>query len=279
MTTKPVTLPQSPASAPRLTPLPDPIKPPDMVTQLPDMARANLILEEWFMDRPDVLVAGDGYLCRHAGHARRGLRPDCMVAFALTIPPAEIVESNGYTISEIGQPPDFVLEIGSGSTGVNDDTVKRARYASYGVGEYWRFDRTGGRFHNTALAGDRLLPSGEYDPLPITTMPDGIVRGYSPALDLELRWVAGRLRFWDPVTREYLPDLVEAKAQTAAERTAREQAEEQATAERTAREQAEEQATAERTAREQAEEQATAERTAGSRLRNKRPPSARPGAG
>ncbi len=225
MTTKPASPPQSPPTAPRLTLLPDPPRPLDMATQMPDVARAHLILDEWFIDRLDVLVSGDGYLCRHAGHARRGVRPDCLVALGLTIPTEEIEMSNGYTISEVGKSPDFVLEIASESTGTYDCTVKRTRYAGYGVGEYWRFDRTGGRFYDAALAGDRLLPNGEYEPIPVETMPDGVIRGYSVALGLELRWVEGRLRFWDPVAREYLPDLAEAKAQIAAERAARQQAE------------------------------------------------------
>ena len=36
------------------------------------------------------------------------------------------------------------------------------------------------------------------------------------ALGLELRWQERMLRFWDPVTGEYLPDLIESRAQTAA---------------------------------------------------------------
>ena len=56
-----------------------------------------------------------------------------------------------------------------------------------------------------------------YQPVELTTEPDGEVRGYSPALNLYLCWNSTdrletgeyRLRFWDPVTEKYLPDPLE----------------------------------------------------------------------
>lgn len=253
MTTTRTTIPPPDAAAPadtpprpRLTPLPDPPWEPDMVTQLPHVARIHTILADWFRHRPDVLVAGEGYLCQAAGEARRSPHPDCMVALGLSIPPEEIEMANGYTISEIGQPPDFVLEVASESTGKRDYTVKRDQYAALGVTEYWRFDRTGGRFHDAALAYDRLTPDGQYELMPLAEQPDGSVRGYSPALRLELRWESNWLYFWDPTTREYLPDLTEAKTQLAA-------ANRRADAEAVARRLAEYRANAETAARQQAE--------------------------
>ena len=245
---------------PRLTPLPDPPWEPDMVTQLPHVARIHLILADWFRHRPDVLVAGEGYLCPSPGAARRSPHPDCMVALGLSIPPEEIEMANGYTISEVGQPPDFVLEVASESTGKRDYTVKRDQYAALGVAEYWRFDRTGGRFHDAALAYDRLTPAGRYELMPLDEQPDGSVRGYSPVLRLELRWESNWLYFWDPTTREYLPDLTEAKTQLEAanrradaEALARRLAEYRADAETAARQQAEALAGEETAARQQAE--------------------------
>ena len=47
---------------PRLTLLPDPPHPPDMVNQLPDITRAQDILGYRYRHRPDVLVCGDAYL-------------------------------------------------------------------------------------------------------------------------------------------------------------------------------------------------------------------------
>ena len=219
-TTPTVALPYPPPTRrPRLTQLPDPPQRP-VATQSPYTARAHLILEARFRERLNTLVMQEGYLCRHAGEARSAPVPDCIVAFDLPIPPAEIIAANGYIISEIGKPSDFVLEVASRSTGTRDYTTKRTLYAAYGVVEYWRFDPTGGDFHDAPLAGDRLV-DGEYQPIPIYAMPGGGFRGYSAALDLELRWENGRLRFWDPATREYLPDLIESRAQTDAAITQR----------------------------------------------------------
>ncbi len=245
MTTKPAAQPPPAGQRPPLTPLPDPILPPDMLEQLPHVSRTFLILDDHYILRPDVFVGGEGYLCYHPGEARQGPRPDCIVAFGVAFPPAEITAANGYTISEIGKPPDFVLEVASKSTGRRDYLEKREIYAGFGVVEYWRFDHTGGRYHDAALAGDRLV-DGRYEPIPVETGADGIIRGYSSVLELELHWYESRLRFWNPATGEYLPDLTEAKAQ-------REEAERQAEDERTARRQAEAQIEDERIARRQAE--------------------------
>ncbi len=208
----------------RLTELPDPPRIPDMTTQLPDIARALYTLEEHFRSHGDVVVMGNGYLCQDASDVRRAPYPDLLLAFGMPVSPAEVVASNGYTIGEIGKPPDFVLEVASASTGRRDYTEKREIYASYGVGEYWRFDHTGGQFHDAALAGDRLTPDGSYDPIPVDTAEDGSTRGLSAVLGLELRWVAGAIRFWNPATVEYLPDLAEAKAQRDAALDARDAA-------------------------------------------------------
>ena len=208
-----------------LTRLPDPPKPPDAMQQFPHVSNAYAILDDYYRDRPDVLVGGEGYLCYDASDIRRAPKPDCLIAFDVAIPPASIIDANGYVISEIGKPPDFVLEVASESTGRRDYTVKRDIYAGYLVGEQWRFDPTGGRYHDAPLAGDRLV-NGELVPIPVVTGADGILRGYSEALGLELHWDNGILRFWDPTTSEYLPGLTEAKSQRDAEAAARQAAEE-----------------------------------------------------
>ena len=210
MTTKPIAETAPDGAHPKLTPLPDPPKRPDAMKQRRNLATSDQVLRSHYRNRPDVLVSGDGYLCYEARDARRSPRPDCIVAFNLSIPPERIEEeANGYVISEIGKPPEFVLEIASETTGRRDYTDKREIYARLQVGEYWRFDRTGGRYHDVALAGDRLV-NGVYVPIPVEESADGISRGYSPALDLELHWYFRRLRFWNPATGEYLPDLIEA---------------------------------------------------------------------
>ena len=101
------------------------------------------------------------------------------------------------------------------STGRRDYTVKRVGYAGYGVREYWRFDHTGGRYHDAALAGDRLV-AGVYEPLPIHEESDDLKWGHSAVLGLDLCWDEGQLRFYDPVAGEYLPTAVELQARRAA---------------------------------------------------------------
>ena len=195
-------------------------------------------------------VAGNGYLCRRRSDFPRCPYPDLMIAFNIDL---EIVTiANGYVIEEVGKPPDFVLEVASESTARNDYTIKRITYARLGVPEYWRFDYTGGQHYNAPLAGDRLSESGIYQPIPLTTEPDGVIWGYSEALGLSLCWVAGRLRYWDRVRGRYLPDSTETEARAEAEAA-------RAEAEARARNAAEARAEAESHARNAAEARAEAE--------------------
>ena len=157
-----------------------------------------------------MLVNGNGYLCFNTRDRSALIVPDCVVAFG--VDPVAITERNGYVIDEVGKPPEFALEVASESTGRMDYTVKPGLYAHMGVSEYWRFDRTGGQFHDQPLAGD-LLVDGAYQPMELNTDADGVIWGRSPVLGLDLCWVRGRLRFYDPVAEEYLPDLMEALAQ------------------------------------------------------------------
>ncbi len=237
--------PPPPGEFAHLEPLPDPPRIPDMQQHLRIVA-FDSILRAYFAPRADVLISGQGYLRHAAGNDAERLAPDCVVAFGVN--PAAIVARNGYVIGEVGQPPDFVLEVASRSTGRRDYTVKRAGYAGYGVGEYWRFDPTGGRYHDVALAGDRLV-AGEYEPLRIHEEPDGLKWGHSPVLGLDLCWDQGQLRLYDPVAGAYLPTAPELRAQWDAERAARRVAEDRAAG-------AEDRAAAERAARRVAEDRA-----------------------
>ncbi len=194
----------------RVQQLPDPPRPPDAMYQFPHVTTAFYILDDHFRERPDVLVSGEGYLRRDASDSAGWVNPDCVVAFG--VDPASIRNRNGYVISEVGKPPDFVLEVASASTGRADYTTKRDIYAQYGVVEYWRFDATGGEYHDAALAGDRLV-EGVYEPITIQRELGGQVWGRSPTLGLDLCWEFGELRFFDPRTGEYLPGLAEAKSQ------------------------------------------------------------------
>ena len=209
-----------------LEPLPDPPKEPDMQQRMSTKA-IDKILDLHFAHRDDVLICGDGYLRREAGNATEQLAPDCVVAFGVN--PAGIVARNGYVISEVGKPPDFVLEVASRSTRQRDYTVKREGYAGYGVREYWRFNRSGGRSHYPSLAGDALV-GDKYEPLPIHRDPDGLVWGYSEVLDLEVCWDRGEPRFRDPHTKEFLPTPEDERARREAAESERAAAESRAAA-------------------------------------------------
>ena len=118
--------------------------------------------------------------------------------------------------------------MGSPSTGRYVYTEKRETYAEYGVGEYWRFDHSGGKYHDAPLAGDRLV-NGEYEPIEIVDEADGRHRGYSETLGLEFWWIrdespgwnTGELRFRDPVSGEFLQTYEEIQDTVESERAAR----------------------------------------------------------
>ena len=164
-----------------------------------DSATGSLIIH--FGDSPDVIVANEVPL-RSRLPVRGAVRiPDLMVIFGAD---RELMElQRGYEIALQGKAPDFVLEVASHTTGVVDYTAKRSDYESYGALEYWRFDPTGGEYHDAPLAGDRLI-DGRYRPIAVETMEDGEIRGYSEALGLYLCWTNGELRFYDPAARAYL---------------------------------------------------------------------------
>ena len=148
-------------------------------------------------------------------------------------------------ISEVGKPPDFVLEVASRSTGRRDYTVKREGYAGYGVREYWRFDHTGGEFHDAPIAGD-ILVGDKYEPIEIYEGSEGLLWGHSAVLGLDLCWDDGELRLRDPLTGDFLPTPEELQSESEAahisaeaERAARETAEARTESERAARQSAE----------------------------------------
>ncbi len=203
----------------RYTLLPDPPDPTDM-TQHKYITEIDTILRTRYGGRADVYIDGQGYLCYRTTELM--FAPDCIISFGVD---AEALEdANGYTISEVGKPPDFVLEVASQSTGRRDYTEKRVGYERLLVGEYWRFDNTGGEYHDRALAGD-LLVDGRYVDIELHVEADGMIWGHSPALGLDLCWDNGRLRFYDPVAGEYLRSHSEAEAERIAAEAERASAE------------------------------------------------------
>ena len=203
--------------------LPDPPKTHDMQQYNHyHLAAIGNTVYRHFANQPDVLVSGEGYLCFDRNQPQSEWRyPDLVVV--LGVDPDAISENNGYEINDVGKPPDFVLEVASPSTGRADYTTKRVDYAAFGVSEYWRFDYSGGLYHDAPLAGD-LLVNGQYEPKQLSADHPGkmmgILSGYSTALDLCLCWDSGKLRFYDPKADEFLMDpteletaLIEAQAE------------------------------------------------------------------
>ncbi len=174
---------------------------------------------ELYMGNPETtIVLGEvpvGWTPRQSAGIRR---PDLLIAD--NINRAIIIEQWGYAIEQQGKPPDFVLEVASATTGENDYTNKRRDYESYGIPEYWRFDPSGGEYHDTALAGDGL-ENGVYQPIEIEWLDEDRCRGYSEFLGLYVCWEYGELRWYNPRTESYLrthADEVERADQAEAER-------------------------------------------------------------
>ena len=132
---------------------------------------------------------------------RENRKPDLIVTFDCDRD--LLIRQKGYSILAQGKPPDFVLEVASESTGVVDYTDKRRDYAACGIPEYWRFDPSGGFFHEVALAGDRLV-EGEYQPIEIQVVGDRTYRGYSEVLGLWVYWDERQLRWFDPKSEQFL---------------------------------------------------------------------------
>ena len=164
-------------------------------------------------------VGGEWYVVRQPRMPTLGRRiPDLFIAFDTD--PELYLESNGYIISEQGKPPDFVMEVGSRTTGRMDVGAKRDDYASLRIPEYWRFDETGGRFQGAPLAGDRLV-GAEYEPIAIDTLEEGVHQGYSAVLGVNIRWVRGQLEWHDPRTGRPIPGLEDQMRAREEERRAR----------------------------------------------------------
>ena len=231
----------------------EPVLKPDAMQQNPPLHEILGLLASRFtafQRRPDVFLEANTILCYDPDDLNVRVSPDVYLAFGVDAD--AIRERKLYLPWEAGKPPDWVLEVASVSTGRGDVGRKREIYARIGVPEYWRFDPKDGAYHGAKLAGDRLV-AGRYEPIELTTAPDGILKGYSEVLGLSLCWDENWPRLYDPVTHTYLETWQQ-------ERTARRVAETQAAveqaerlAERASRQAAENRTAVERAAREVAE--------------------------
>ncbi len=187
---------------------------PDGEYQAPIFRRVVGPVEVHFGNVPGAHVNGNTFLYYVEGDPRRSVSPDCYVVFDLSESELEtfsIYRNNTYLLWEVGKPPDFVLEIASPSTGREDTGRKRDLYAEIGVPEYWRYDATGGDFYGEPLVGEYLV-DGEYRRFELRYEADGSVWSHSDALNLDLWWIDGELRYWDPVGEKWLLNHLEEKS-------------------------------------------------------------------
>ena len=204
------------------------LKPEAMDQEQPIHAILSLLASRFtnFGQRPDTFLSSNTIICYDPRDLNVRVSPDVYLAFGVDT--QAIRQRKLYLPWEVGKPPDWVLEIGSASTGREDVGRKRDLYAHIGVPEYWRFDPTEeSDYHGVKLAGDRLV-DGRYEPIPLTTAPDGLLKGHSAVLGLSLCWDNGWPRFYDPATGTYLESWQEvwdareaAEAQAAVEQAGR----------------------------------------------------------
>lgn len=186
--------------------------PPDHMDQFNEIDEIMALFRARFTDfgeRPDVFLNRETFICYDPNHLNVRVSPDIYLAFGVDA--RAITPRRLYLPWEVGKPPDFALEVASQSTGREDVNRKPGIYAAIGIPEYWRFDPSGGRYHGTALYGG-LLDNGAYRPVDLTTEPDGILKGYSPALELSLCWDEGWPRLYDPATGDYLKNWRQERA-------------------------------------------------------------------
>lgn len=199
--------------------------PPDHMEQRREIYEVIGLLTARFTDfdrRPDVFLDTDTNVCYDPTNLNARVAPDVYIAFGVD---AEAIRPRQlYLPWEVGKVPDWVLEIASESTRRVDLVRKPLIYAQIGVPEFWRFDPTGGRYYRFQLDGMRLV-NGEYQPIELTTEPDGILKGYSEVLGLSLAWDEGWPRFYDPATGKYLQNWRQDREALRAEREERAAAE------------------------------------------------------
>ena len=156
-------------------------------------------LANHFIHRDDVFVAGDLLVYYRMNDNATRVAPDVFVVFGA----AGKHFRDSWIVWREGKAPDFVMEVASPSTWRRDAAEKRDIYAEMGVSEYWRFDPTGEHF-TPQLVGERLS-DGEYHQIPLETEGDGIIRGHSAVLGLDICVRPGlELRLYDPESGQWL---------------------------------------------------------------------------
>ncbi|HYV36931.1 MAG TPA: Uma2 family endonuclease [Gemmataceae bacterium] len=161
-------------------------------------------LQWWFAADKMAYVSGNLLVFYEPGNRRRHLAPDVFVVKG--VPNRK---RNHYLIWEEGKGLDAVIELTSQSTREEDIDDKKWLYRDVlRVGEYFLFDPRA-EYLNPPLQGFRLV-GGDYVPIEP-------VEGRLPSevLGLHLERQGTQLRFWNPVTNQYLPTMEERERQQA----------------------------------------------------------------
>src|SRR5579862_8545157 len=119
-------------------------------------------LEYFFVDRPDVEVAGNNFLYWEEGNPKARISPDCYVVFGV-----EKRLRDSYKVwEEGGHLPSVVFEFTSKKMRYEDMRKKRPLYEQMlKVAEYFQFDPTGD-YLKPRLQGLRLR-DGVYEAIPL----------------------------------------------------------------------------------------------------------------
>ena len=176
---------------------PEPVE--DGMQQEPPIDRIGHLLRQRYEDRPDVFISGGVFVSYDVTDGNRRVRPDLFIAFDVDNAGIRYNLPN-FWIWEIGKAPDFVMEVASPSTAVNDLGWKRELYQQLGIQEYWRFDPTGGELYGKPITGERLV-AGSYEEYELQYGDDGSVRGHSKLLGVVFHWNGEEFDALDPTTR------------------------------------------------------------------------------
>ena len=182
--------------------------------QLYAMIDAITTLRERYASQEDVHVGGDLLIYYRMNDNETRVAPDVFVVFG-----SDKARRLSWIVWREGKAPDIVMELASGSTWRRDMREKRDIYADMGVTEYWRFDPTSTYF-SPPLIGETLV-DGEYIQIGLSSGGDGIHRGHSAVLGLDVCALPdGSMRFYDPVSEQWLRTHAE---ETAARQAAEEE--------------------------------------------------------
>lgn len=188
------------------------------------MTDTTSALENRFIHRPDVFVGSDMLMYYRMNDNATRVAPDVFVVFGATGKHFR----DSWIVWREGRAPDFVMEVASPSTWQQDAAEKRDIYAGMGVSEYWRYDPTGS-FFSPELVGERLV-GGVYQQIKVTTDSEGILRGRSDVLGLDICARPGlELRLYDPEGGQYLRTHRESEEALQAAEAGRQAAEEEIT--------------------------------------------------